>query len=398
MDRKLLRMILMFAGICMIMLTACSDSSDHDESPVSQEQTSSDNQSADQNGTPDQATVAPGRLDLYSFTITSGSTTPILTMTQLQGQSQRSAEIRSNIGTRMGGAFAPAAGLVTLAAGTSLRVTLNNFWGVSSKDMVITVTEPITFQTNAPAAEEMFPRQGSFAVIYEGNYFNVTFTDASPNGGVIMMLRSDAVLIELDAQTFEELLDAPNTPLWHQKANLAFIILEMLSDQVGLASGTSDIIDLNPTALMSGGITTASAEFAPTGQANPFPQTDSRTLTWTDTAADGQVGAGDSFQWLFIWDWDNSPGALAENLTNGQVGYAGYIRVTEPRNGQNAITSYGFQTDGPDPGGAVYSNLTQVDIDEYTPGVISFNTNSVYTLNGSFDILFTEAAAAESGM
>ncbi|HQI01050.1 MAG TPA: hypothetical protein PLF54_04065 [Deltaproteobacteria bacterium] len=403
MDRKLSRMILMFAGICicMIMLAACSNSSHDDESPVSQEQTSADNQPGnqpnDQPATPDQPSVAPGRLDLYSFTITSGSTTPILTMTQSQGQSQRSAEIRSNIGTQMGGTFAPTTGMVTLAAGTSLKVTLNNFWGVASpKDLIITVTQPITFLTNVPAADELFPSQGSFAVIYEGNFFNVTFTDTSPDGGVRMMLHSDAVPVDFDAQTFEGLLDAPDTPIWQQKASLAFIILEMLSDQVGLASGTSDIIDTNHTALMSGGLTTAGTEFVPTGQASPFPPTGSRTLTWTDTASDGQVGAGDSFLWMFTWDWDNGPGALSADLTNGQVGYAGYIRMTESRNGQDVITGYGFQTGGQNPGGATYTDLTQVEVDEFTPGTITFNANAVYTLNGSFDILFAEAAA--SGM
>jgi hypothetical protein len=31
---------------------------------------------------------------------------------------------------------------------------------------------------------------------------------------------------------------------------------------------------------------------------------------------------------MFTWDWDNGPGALSADLTNGQVGYAGYIRMT----------------------------------------------------------------------
>lgn len=393
MEKKLWRMILVLAGICMgaIMLTACSHNSDDDGSPVSQEQTSSGDQPGGQTGNSDQLIVAPGRLDLYTFTITSGETTPIVTMTQLEGQNQRSAEIRSDTGTRMSGTYAPLTGLATLAAGTSLRVTLHNFWSQPSKDMIITVTQPIAFHTNVPAAEELFPSQGSFAVVYEGNYFNVTFTTTSATGGVTMML-SDSSPIDLDARTFESLLDAPNTPIWQQKANLAYIILEMLSDQVGLASATSDIIDMNHDGLAGGGLTTAGAEFSPSDQSSPFPATGSRTLTWTDTASDGQVGAGDSFQWLFTWDWDNGPGALAEDLTNGQVGLAGYIRMTETRNGEEAITSYGFQTAGQNPGGATYTGLTQVEVNELTPGTISFNTNSVYTLNGSFDILFVEAA------
>lgn len=394
MDGKLRRIIVAFAGICLcvIMLTACSHSSDDDVSPVSQEQTSPDNQQGDQPATPEGIPVAPGRLDLYDFTITGDEASPIITLVQLEGTSRRSAEVRSDVGTRMSGSYAPVTGLATLAAGTSLRVTLHNFWGVASKEIIITVTQPISFQTNLSAAGELLPTQGSFAVIYEGNYFNVTFNGTTPNG-VTMMLRSDAVAFDLDAQTFETLLDAPNTPIWQQKANLAFIILEMLSDQIGLASASSDIIDMNHEGLASGGLTTAGAAFSPTGQTSPFPTPGSRTLTWTDTAADGQVGAGDSFQWLFTWDWDNTPVALAEDLTNGQVGLAGYMRVTESRNGQDAVTTYGFQTDGQNPGGVTYTDLTQVEVDEFTPGTISFNTNSIYTLNGSFDILFTEPAA-----
>lgn len=404
MDRKLWRMILICASICICAAMLASCSSDHDDdgvSPVSEEQVSDDDQQGagggnNQPAAPEQSTVAPGRLDLYTFTIDGSESTPLLTLRQLEGQKERTADMRSNNNAPVTGTYAPATGLVTLNAGTSLNVTLNNFWGQPSKGITITVTHPIVFLENVPAVDEEFPSQGSFAVIYEGNYFNVTFLDTDPNGGVRLMLKNSPS-IEFDAQAFEGLLDAPGVPIWQQKANLAYLILDMLADQIALAGKTSDVIDLNRSGLASGGITTPAAQFSPSGQPNPFPATVSRTLTWTDTASDGQVGAGDSFLWQFVWAWDNGTDVLVADLTNGQVVLSDYARMTQQRNGQDVITSYGFAPAGQNPGGVTYTNLTQVEVNEYTPGTVTFNPNSEYILNGEFSILFTEPASAGGG-
>lgn len=422
MERGLGRLIILFGMLAVLaLLGACSDHDDDDDvEAVTEEQTMGDqsgdiqqadaqdqqagDQTASDEQTPDnnsQTPVGPGRLALYNFNLQMNSAQPTLTMSQFQGEeNERSLVIRTIDTVPFTGTISPASGQVTLNEGVKLNVTEHDFWGVSEKDFTITVLQPITFQENVPAAQENVPTQGSFAVAYTGNYFVVTFSspeagDAVQKARVTLRLSQEDV-IEMNADDFEELLDA-NEVVWKQKANLAFIVLETLSEEIFFVSRTSDVADANNATLQNGSFTVSTSGFAPATQPNPYPATGSRTLVWTDTADDNVIGAGDQFQWQFNWSWENSAGALFDDLTNGQIDLVRYIRTTEQRNGQEVITSLGFQPEGETAGGVTYTNVVHVDVDEDTPGTLTFNPERVFTLNGGYSLLFTEPVPVGGG-
>lgn len=239
--------------------------------------------------------------------------------------------------------------------------------------------------------EEQVPVQGSYSLTYDGNTITVTFADDAVAGRAdVSMNGEDPVSFEVGE--FAGLVES-DAPDWQQRASLSYMIIRLLIDQALLVVETTDIIEDNRQTLLAD--TTLSFDCSEAvleeGIEEPefFLPMGNRTLIWLDENENSDVDAGDDFRWEIASCWESAEDDLIDGLANGEVLFSGYVRDMEQRDGQQVLTSFGFDTD--DNGGVFYTDLVFFPVGEGgTPGILILDPVRSFTLNGGFAVVFTE--------
>ncbi len=387
MERRFWKIIMMFAVLIAssIVLTACSDS-DHDGGvpEVRDEQANNDdNPSEGDNSVLPQ--VGPEMLTLYNFTLSVNDTDPFLTLLQPipESEGDRSLQIRTSSDNPITGTYDTQTRQVTFSEGTTFRAVMSNFWGETA-DFSILVEEPIMFQDGLPGAQDDFPTQGAFTLFYDGNRVNVAFVDNEGTVGANMN-RNGGETVFYAFSDLEDLLDENIYP-WQQKVCLAYFVFEGLAEQTIFAARSTDTINARANALKESGSVSFDCGTFPADSTEEA----SRTLTWLDSNGDGEVATGDDFRWDFVQCWDNDEAGLIDDLVDGQVDLAGFVKETEQRDGVDIMTRFGFGPEGENTGGVIFTDLVHTEIEEEAEGTFTPEPRRSFTLNGGYAIFFTE--------
>jgi hypothetical protein len=404
-----LRKMIILIGIVLLALTmscggSSSDDDDDNNSSGTAEAITGDPPGGGGSGfgpAADSAVVLPASFD---FTlIANATTTAPLTITETDTNPVRSVVITNTSGQTVTGTITPsqegtAAGQVTFDRGDVVALTAHNFWGESTRDLTITVVQPITFQTGVTVSEEALPTSGGFTVSYPArtggtNTISVSFAAPSQNAGVSLSQNTSQPML-MGPQTFDSLLNSTAAG-WEQKADLSFRVLEELAEAISLSARAITDAEANQGELVSsltapggiGHVSIAGDRLTPSAEGVPR-NPGSRTLVWTDVNGDSVIDGGDSLQWMFSGDVGNTEGTLVNDITTGRMDMAALIMGTTPVDGQNVITSTGFQTtDGSRPA-VLFTNFRQDEVDEDSAGVFTIMNGRGIIINGGFDILF----------
>lgn len=390
MQNQLWRKIILFALIIAVSMlpAACGDDDDHDSpaAPASGD---------DPPGGEDTGASAE-MLELYDFTLRIQGARPFLTLVQPVGDSERTLVVSNQGGGSFTGTYDPAAGQVTFDGGSTFVLTATNYWGEDDtlESFPILIEEDIVFQEDFPGMQDNFPVAGSFSLRYAVNTIRVDFVSDDEDLGVSMR-RNDEPAVFSDFEEFDDLLDE-NVMVWQQKASLAYNVMEFMAEQAILAARTVDVIDRREPGLEeNGSVSFECGTFPPDAVLDPVDLEPSRTLTWLDTNEDGQISGGDAFRWQFLSCWINDGETAIDDLMHGRIDLMGYIRNVEQRDGQDVLTRFGFEPEVQTTSGVIYTDLVQTEIEEETPEVLSVDPKRTYIVNGGYNIVFSEPAAAQ---
>jgi hypothetical protein len=398
-----LRKMIALIGIVFIAcaLACCSSGDDDDGAPAtgSVEQTTGGTGQDTPAGTGGEvgAVVLPAALD---FTlIANATTTSPLVISQPGGAQVKSVEITNPASRAITGTFTrfeegASSGQVTLGQGDVINATAHNYWGESSRDMTITVLQPIAFTEGVPADQAALPASGAYRVVYTSNAgvpeaITVVF-GAFPDSPDVSVQLNDGNAVDMSPAGFSGLLGS-TAPGWEQKAHLSFIVLGELAQAAALSgqavanAGANEqaIRDTMPEAGGTGYIAFVGDPLTPAGESSPVAG--SRTLVWDDVSGDADIDTGDTLKWLFDNDWENETGALVNTATTGRMELDSFF-LNVPDSGQPVST--GFQNaEGSGPA-VRFTNFTQSAVVETPSGVFVGSDARVLIMNGGFDIVF----------
>lgn len=394
MENRFWRKVVLF-GIMIavsIMLAACGDDDDDDTpaAPASSDQPAEgDNGGGPSDGSEPEALA--GMLGSYDFAMTIQGRDPYLTLVQTIGESERSLVVTNRGGGSFTGTYDPEAGELVFNGGSTFILTTTNYWGDGTlESFPILVEEDIVFQEDSPGDQDNFPVKGSFSLRYVVNTVVVDFVSEDEIPGVSMR-RNDEDPVFYPFYELDDLLDE-NVEVWRQKASLTYHVLEFLAEQVILVARTGDVIVGQAAGLEEiGSVTFTCSAFPPDAATDSF-----RTLTWIDADESGGINPGDAFRWDFVSCWNNDAGTLIDDMMHGQMSLQGYVQDVQQRDGIDVFTRFGFEPEVQTTvAGVVYTDVVQTEIEEETPGTLSMDPKRTYVINGGYNILFSEPAAAE---
>ncbi|HNY65551.1 MAG TPA: hypothetical protein PKM41_08925 [Deltaproteobacteria bacterium] len=395
-------------------LAGCSHDDDDDPAVTGSEQISGDGQVVP-TGTdePEGKLAIPASFD-FDLIMNATTSSPFI-ISQGRNVPQRAMVMADMTPQTLSGTVTPGqedetsgevtSGEVTFNGGNVLNVTAWNFWNEDTRALTITLLQPLTFPQGITMAEEAPPVSGSYTVtstLAPGQVETVTVVFSEPGEGEGVSLRlNEGIPSPMSPDIFEVLLNS-TVPAWQEKAAFSYIVLKQLAQGVALSAQTVSLALANQGELEAATAETGEDGYVAVGgeglTLNGDPGTTvvgSAVLIWSDDTEEGDVSTGDSFQWRFFNQWENSPGVLANDLTNGRVDLTGFILDTVPRDGDTAVTRTGFRTTGGNQPGVLFTDFQQEEIGVNRDGDFVIIPNRTFITDGGFDILFTERAPAE---
>lgn len=188
--------------------------------------------------------------------------------------------------------------------------------------------------------------------------------------------------VALDWTQFEALDTNGSAPDWQLAASFGYLTsITFVTDQIGLVLTAFEQIDddlktNNPLVRTCDRFSDANLA-APAG----LPDAGTSSFGWSDTSANGDIGAGDSFEWTFDQCWSDDPVDNVDEVRDGTVDFDGYTEVVDE---DSVITRIGFE------GGQQGVSFTSLALSET---VVSSGSNVpaldlTATLNGSFILVF----------
>jgi len=263
------------------------------------------------------------------------------------------------------------------------------------EDFQLEVTATWIFPPDGP------PTQGAFTLLGMLRWVNVEVT---PEGMLRLEYNDVTPIVDEVVLSFEELdeaADDPNAPFWLEWGIFVYQFFgDFVPELAAYGVGGFDLIvdelaDASPVTVACDSFSSIGLTVPPQLPSVPgnYPDEGSFTFTWLDDAADGQVGAGDSFDMqpdycLSIME----PVEDEQIMLNGLVSLNSYTEVVE----NNTLVRIGFEGVSPAgrPGGLHFDDLRRYEVyDADGPG--GSNVATVHlgaTVNGRMTLVFEEPA------
>lgn len=323
-------------------------------------------------------------IDAYRFSLEASREAPFLTFSQTVDGRRRLVEVRSPDVGRFTGTYAPDSGEIVLEEGAVLDIATTDFWDDTPRDMTFLARDDIEIPRGFPATRNVFPTFGTFTLADAADTVTGIFTDRSGERGVDLSINGTQATFFREA-AFTGLFGV-EADVRQQEASLAFIIVDLLVEQVFFTAQTVSIIREREQTLEDEGMAVFSCEdFSLMSGSGPLPEAGSRTLTFFDTDADGEVGPGDSFRWDLISCWEGERIGLVEGMVDGRVDFTDLVEET--RDDSDVLTRFGFSRG--DGTGVQYTDFVYTQVQEES-GTFAFDAGRIFTINGGFDIVFSE--------
>lgn len=333
-------------------------------------------------------------LPTYAYTMVSVADDPITVVAPL-GDDGDVTLILSHLEPNGGmfGTYTLDDGVFTVSAGSSLVVDELDEPFQFQGDFDIEVTADWTVPIDGPPTEGALKVTSRAIWRYESVYVEIT-----PTGSVTLGhdMLDDGTIDEEVTLSWEELDDVMDgdAPEWQKLAVFAIqvggdFVLELAS--YGIASFdliVDELADASP-------VTVTCDAFSSIGLAVPPPPPDipdagSLTFTWVDDAANGQVGAGDSFDMQTAYCLSTmEPLEDEQIMINGLVSMNSYTEVIE----NNTLVRIGFEGTSPAgrAGGVHFDDLERYEV--YGSGGSNVATVHLGALiNGRMTLVFEEPA------
>jgi len=330
-------------------------------------------------------------LPTYAYTMVSVADDPITVVAPLGDDL---SHLEPNGG--MFGTYTLDDGVFTVSAGSSLVVDELDEPFTFLGDFDMEVTSDWTVPIDGPPTEGALKVTCRAIWCYMSVYVEVTSTgsvtlrwDAGDDGDI-----NDEVT--LSWEELDDVMDG-DAPLWQKQAVFAIqvggdFVLELAS--YGIASFdliVDELADASP-------VTVTCDAFSSIGLAVPPPPPDipdagSLTFTWVDDAANGQVGAGDSFDMQTAYCLSTmEPLEDEQIMINGLVSMNSYTEVID----NNTLVRIGFEGTSPAgrAGGLHFDDFERYEVyDSDGPGGSNVATVHLGALiNGRMTLVFEEPA------
>ena len=337
-------------------------------------------------------------LPVYAFELTSVATDPLrVTPPFPQTQALRLSHVGEGPGIT--GTYTLEDGTFTIDSGSTLRVEELAFSQQLFGDFTLEATGNWIIPVDGP------PEQGSLLVKRgtERIYVDVAEGFGIPGLNIAWDETGDGTIdgeVMYPFLQLDEVMDG-DAPEWQKLGIFAVqiggdIVLELASYGIGgFDLIVDELADASPVTVACDAFSSIGLTVPPQlpGVPGNYPDQGSLTFTWLDDSADGQVGAGDSFDMqpdycLSIME----PVEDEQIMLNGLVSLNSYAEVIE----NNTLVRIGFEGTSPAgrPGGLHFDDLRRYEVyDADGPG--GSNVATVHlgaTVYGRMTLVFTEPA------
>ncbi len=339
----------------------------------------------------DEEASGEGSADLFRFSLETGREAPPIIFSQVIDGRKVFIEVRGDDINRFTGTFEPGSGRIVLDEGIVLNITAADFWGDAPGAFTFRARDRIEIARGFPAIRNVFPTFGAFIVVDGVDTVTAIFVDSPGERGVDLRVNGSQSTFFREA-AFAGLFGV-DEDVRRQKASLAFIIMDLLVEQIFFTAQTVATIREHEQTLADEGVMVFSCDdFSLLNGPGQIPAQGSRTLTFFDADGDAEVGSGDGFRWDFVSCWEGERISLVEGMADGRVDFADLVESVERRNGRDVTTRFGFSRGNGT--GVQYTDFVHTQVLDDNEA-FALDVRRVFTINGGFDLVFSEAGPDE---
>jgi hypothetical protein len=302
-------------------------------------------------------------LDTYNFELSDLNSNPL---TIYYTSNSKSVGIRQGTSGFFKGTYIPETRAYTINYLSMLNIS-TDIWDTPSNTFSLQVNEAIK------SSGGEFPNEGKILII--GNGANIITVTLSSNG--VSIIHNLDAPVSLSWNDFENLLGS-QSDTWKQQAGLAWSVIELVSDQIGLIMDSITTIEAKKDSIDK------ATDHLLTMDCDVFSAKDQsiRSLQWKDTNGDNNLGTGDEFLLTFGNCWINNPNSKVDTLLFGPVYLNNFIEENEAIKGTITLTKTGGQLS--------YDGLMISSTVENPSGVFTIDATRTKILDGGFSIILTE--------
>lgn len=184
-------------------------------------------------------------------------------------------------------------------------------------------------------------------------------------------------------QQLEGLFDDESAEPYARIAAFAYSVMRFMYEQGDLVVRTLEYIAENDLQLERDAMVSENCDVYPLVPVPSVADPGMSTLNWVDESLNNELGAGDSFFWIFDQCWIDDDTDNIDLLLHGKFDLMNYVESVT----NDVITRIGFEAGGSSPSGIVYQDLDITETETTLENVI-LKVDDALTINGGFDMIF----------